>query len=96
MTDRADEEEAQRRARLVMDLQAEVMDDWCRAQLGKTLRVLVQGYDEEADLLWGRSWADSPEIDGRVLFDGEAEPGCFADIQINAVTEDGDLVGVLV
>lgn len=96
MTDRVDEEEAQRRAQLVMDLQAEVMDDWCRAQLGKTLRVLVQGYDEEADLLWGRSWADSPEIDGRVLFDGEAEPGCFADIQINAVTEDGDLVGVLV
>ena len=95
MTDRVDAEEAQRRADLVMELQAGIMDDWCAAQVGRTLRVLVQGYDEEAMLLWGRSWADSPDIDGRVLFEGEAEPGAFADIRITAVTEDGDLMGVL-
>ena len=37
--------EAQRRAELVMELQAGIMDDWCRAQVGKTLPVLVQGYN---------------------------------------------------
>ena len=95
MEDRVDAEEAQRRADLVMELQAGIMDDWCAAQVGRTLRVLVQGYDEDVCLLWGRSWADSPDIDGRVLFEGEAEPGTFADIRITAVTEDGDLLGVL-
>ena len=95
MTDRVSYEEAQRRAELVMELQAEIMDDWCARQVGKTLRVLVQGTDAESGLLWGRSWADSPEIDGRVLFSGEAEPGSFANIKITAVTEDGELWGEL-
>ncbi len=95
MTDRVEPEEAQRRAELVMELQTEIMDDWCAAQVGKTLRVLVQGVDEESGLLWGRSWADSPDIDGRVLFSGEAEPGGFAEIKITAVTEDGELWGEL-
>ncbi len=95
MTDRVEPEEAQRRAELVMELQAEIMDDWCAAQVGKTLPVLVQGVDDESGLLWGRSWADSPDIDGRVLFSGEAEPGCFAEVKITAVTEDGELWGEL-
>ena len=95
MTDRVSSEEAQRRAELVMELQAGVMDDWCGKQVGRTLRVLVQGQDAETGLLWGRSWADSPEIDGRVLFSGEAEPGSFADVYITAVTEDGELWGEL-
>ena len=95
MTDRVDAGEAQRRADLVMELQAEIMDDWCENQVGKTLRVLVQGRDAESGLLWGRSWADSPEIDGRVLFSGEATPGEFTDVHITAVTEDGDLWGEL-
>ena len=95
MTDRVDEEEAARRAELVMELQSEIMDEWAAAQVGKTIRVLCQGYDEDVMLLWGRSWADSPDIDGRVLFSGEVQPGDFCDILITAVTEDGDLLGEL-
>lgn len=95
MHDRVDEAEAQRRAALVMELQAEIMDDWCRAQVGKTLPILVQGYDDESLLLWGRSWADSPDIDGRVLIQGEAAAGTIVPVLITAVTEDGDLLGEL-
>ena len=34
--------------------------------MGKTMEVLVDGYDEEFEQFYGRTFADSPEIDGRV------------------------------
>jgi len=40
MTDRCDEDEALRRQELVMDIQAEIMDEWSRAFEGKIISVL--------------------------------------------------------
>ncbi|MEI3061642.1 MAG: hypothetical protein V8S72_01240 [Oscillospiraceae bacterium] len=42
-----DEDEARRRADLIMQLQAPIMDDFCQSFVGKTIRVLCVGYDEE-------------------------------------------------
>ena len=92
MPDRCDEEEARRRAALVMELQAEVMDDWNEARVGETLPVLCEGYDEARGCQWGRSAADSPDIDGRVFFDGEAVPGQLVAVRVTA-TDGGDLIG---
>ena len=58
-----DFEEAQRRADLIMELQAPIMDEFCASFIGKTLDVLCEGYDEESGLFYGRSYADSPEIE---------------------------------
>ena len=83
---------AQRRAELVMELQAQIMDAFCDSFVGRTLRVLCQDYDEESGLLVGRSYADSPDIDGLVFFEGETEPGEMCDVLIDSA-EDGFLYG---
>ena len=88
----ADAEEAQHRAELVMDLQGRIMDDFCQGLVGKTLRVLCLETDPETGLLSGRSYADSPDIDGCVLFEGSCPEGEFADVLITSA-EDGILYG---
>ena len=35
------------------------------SQVGRTLPVLVDGYDADAKRVVGRTWADAPEVDGR-------------------------------
>ena len=92
MTDRCDEDEASRRAEIVMGIQAEIMDEWSRDFVGKTVRVLCEGYDEEIGLQFGRSYADSPDIDGVVFFSGECAAGEFAEVEITETT-DGEWFG---
>jgi ribosomal protein S12 methylthiotransferase len=75
-----------------MELQAEVMEDFCRSRIGQIIRVLCEGFDEEKGCLYGRSEADSPEIDGLVYFRGWCEPGEMTSVRVTE-TFDGDLVG---
>lgn len=88
-----DFETAQRRAELIMQLQSEIMEEFCRSQVGKTLRVLCEGYDEEQKMFFGRSYADSPDIDGLVFFDGAGCEGNIVDVKITAITDECFLVG---
>ena len=87
-----DEGEAQRRADLIMELQAPIMDDYCNSFLGKTIRVLYEYYDEESGYHVGRSYADSPDIDGLVLFSGDCAEGDMVDVLITD-TDEGLLIG---
>ena len=88
----ADEEEARRRADLILELQAPIMEDFCQSFVGRTLEVLCEGYDEDSGLLTGRCYADSPDIDGQVLFEGDAPEGEMVNVVIDS-TEDGLLFG---
>lgn len=88
-----DFETAQRRAELIMQLQSEIMEEFCRSQVGKTLRVLCEGYDEEQKMFFGRSYADSPDIDGLVFFDGAGCEGNIVDVKITAITDEFFLIG---
>ena len=90
MTDRVDEDTAARRAELIMDMQAGIMDDYYASRIGTTLRVLCTG--EDGAYLTGRSYADSPDVDGTVFFEGDCVPGNFADVKITGLM-DGELVG---
>lgn len=89
-----DEETAVRRAEIVSELQSRIMDAYNEARLGTTMEVLCEGYDPEMEQYFGRTYADSPDIDGRVVFDSEraVRPGSFVQVQITGVA-DGDLVG---
>ena len=87
-----DFEEAQRRAELIMELQAPIMDDFCNSFIGKTIKVLYEYYDEENGWHVGRSYADSPDIDGQVLFSGDCEEGDMVNVLITSA-EDGLLYG---
>ena len=54
--------------------------------------MLCEGYDEEIGLQFGRSFADSPDIDGIVFFSGECAAGEFAEVEINEIA-DGEWYG---
>ena len=87
-----DESEARRRADLIMELQAPIMDDYCNSFLGKTIRVLYEYYDEGSGYHVGRSYADSPDIDGLVLFSGDCAEGDMVEVLITD-TDEGLLIG---
>ena len=87
-------EVAQKRAELVEMLQSGIMDDYNASMIGKTMEILVDGYDEELEQFYGRTYADSPDIDGRVWL-ATQEPireGDFVKVQIDGCI-DGDLSG---
>ena len=92
-----DSEVAQERARMVESIQSRIMDDYNESMIGKTLEVLIDGYDEEFTQFFGRTYADSPEIDGRVWIASEESlvEGTFIKVCIDGII-DGDLSGYLV
>jgi len=89
-----DNDTAAARAEQIELIQSGIMDDYNAAMVGKNLEVLVDGYDEEVEQFFGRTYADSPEIDGRVWLSSE-EPlreGTFVMVKIDGCV-DGDLSG---
>lgn len=90
--DYPDAEIAQKRAELINELQAQIMDEYCSAQIGRTLEVLCEDYDEDYQMYVGRSYADSPDIDGLVFFEGEGREGDIVNVTITHV-QDGYLFG---
>ena len=91
MPDRCSTEEAQRRAELCMEIQAEIMDGFAETFIGRELDVLVMGREPDGTP-WGRSEYDSPDIDSRVIFSGDAAPGDMVRVRIDSV-DDGELIG---
>ena len=88
MPDQVPPEVAEARAEELMALQLEVMRGFHERCVGRTLDVLVDGYDESGEFLVGRSYADAPEVDGRVLLAKEsAAPG---DLVRAKITSAGD------
>ena len=92
-----DADVAKQRAMMVETIQSAIMDDYCQSLLGQTMDVLVDGYDEEYEQYFGRTFADSPEIDGRVWIASEDDlsEGDFIRVEIDGLI-DGDLSGFIV
>ena len=95
--ERVDTEEAVRRAELVVDIQSRIMDEWNGEMQGQVLEVLCEGFDGQSMSYVGRSYAESPDIDGRIYFTAEGEPeaGAFVQVRITGAM-DGELTGELV
>ena len=85
------------RAQMVESIQSRIMDDYSESMIGQVVEVLVDGYDPEFTQYYGRTYADSPEIDGRVWIASEDDlsEGTFVKVQIDGITE-GDLSGYVV
>ena len=92
-----DNEIAQSRAQFVETIQSAIMDEYNAAIIGKSLDVLVDGYDQEYEQYFGRTYADSPEIDGRVWIATQEDisEGDFVKVCIDGLI-DGDLTGYIV
>ena len=93
-----DEEVKAHRAELIMDRQMEIMERQGMDLIGKTLEVLVEGYDRYAECWFGRSWRDAPDVDGKIFFTtGGKRPrlGSFVQVMVEDCM-DCDLTGRLV
>ncbi|MFR7892949.1 MAG: hypothetical protein ACLU38_01585 [Dysosmobacter sp.] len=62
-------EEAQRRAELAVDVQSDIIDAYNDSILGEEREVLCEGYDPQAQMFYGRSYAESP-----ISTDGSGSP----------------------
>ena len=95
--DYPDHEVAVRRAEVLEMIQSEIMDEYNASMIGKKLEVLVEAYDAENEQYYGRTYADSPDIDGRVWLacDEPLTEGTFVTVCIDGCV-DGDLAGYVV
>ena len=95
--DQIDEQVKQDRLDILMREQTEINEALNREKVGKVIDVLCEDYDPVAEVHFGRSAADAPEIDGKVYFQSETRvaPGTFVRVKVREVL-DYDLYGVLV
>ena len=83
----------QERYERLMELQQNISLQVNQSYVGKTLDVLVEGFDNGISI--GRSYRDAPEIDGLVFIEGKAKTGEIVPVRITGAMAY-DLTGVLV
>ena len=78
----------------VMRVQKQIHKKHNKMLVGKTLKVICEGYDKVSEYFYGRSEYDCPDIDGKVYFlsSRNVAEGEFVNIRINE-TADYDLIG---
>ena len=94
LMDRPDAETAARRAELIADIQSRIIDDFNKSRVGSFATVITEGFID--GWYYGRSRAESPDVDGYIWFEGNrAGVGDFVDIKITGA-EDGELSGEMI
>ena len=80
-----DDETKRRRQEIIMTLQETVNEELIQRRLDTEMQVLVEGYDRLNKCYYGRTYADAPDIDGKVFFmspDKKYKPGDMVNVQI--------------
>lgn len=98
LPDQVDEEEKERRAEIITEMQMDISEEKSAAYIGQTLSVLVEGFDRYAECWFGRSWMDAPDVDGKIFFTTNGRRPVLGHF-VPVVMEDcmsGDLTGSLV
>ena len=95
--DQIDEQVKQDRYDLLMRAQLTVSEAYNQSRVGKTFRVLCEGWDPVAGSHFGRSYAEAADIDGKIWFstnrkDLRIAEGEMIDVKITEAM-DYDLVG---
>lgn len=95
--DQIDEETAERWRNEIMELCQEISLDKNETMIGKTIKVIIEGYSPEEDVYVGRTYKDAPGVDGLVFVECDYEliSGSIVDVIIN---EAGpyDLIGKII
>ena len=94
LPDQIPEKLKRKRYDALMREQRKIHTAYNRAQVGKTLAVVCEGYDTVSESYYGRSYADAPDIDGRVFFSAprRVREGELVRVEVSEVL-DYDLVG---
>ena len=84
LPEQIDEDVKNARQEVLMEAQSVVSGEVQQNRLGKVVEVLCEGYDEENLMYYGRSQADSLEVDGTVYFaaSDEVKIGEFVYVRI--------------
>ena len=93
--DQIDEQTKQDRYDTLMDLQLQIATELNEAKIGTVQKVLCEGFDAVSEMFYGRSYADAPDIDGKIYFSGVAKQGEFCAVRITEVL-DYDLIGEVI
>ena len=96
--DQVDEQVKQDRVDIVMAEQSRISEELNRKKTGEVLEVVSEGWDEVSGAYFGRSYADAPEIDGKVYFRAKkntVSDGEFVRVRVTEAV-DYDLVGEIV
>ena len=96
LTDDVAEEEKERRAARIMQIQEQISLENNLKRVGQTMRVIVDG--RQGNYYVARSQYDSPEVDQEILIPAEKRRlrrGCFYDVLITDA-EDYDLFGEVI
>ena len=95
--DQIDEDVKQERYDILMREQLHITEAKNENLIGKRMTVLCEAYDPAAEIYYGRTAADAPDIDGKVYFKNalgkkRIEPGTFVQVEIEEAV-DYDLIG---
>ena len=96
LTDDVSEEEKERRAARIMQIQEQISLENNLSRVGRVMRVIVDS--RQGDYYVARSEYDSPEVDQEILIPCELRQlrrGCFYDVRITGA-EDYDLFGEVI
>lgn len=96
LTDDVPEEEKERRAARIMQIQEQISLENNLSRVGRVMRVIVDS--RQGDYYVARSEYDSPEVDQEILIPCELRQlrrGCFYDVRITGA-EDYDLFGEVI
>ncbi len=91
---RVDPQTKQDRYDILMQTQLTVTEEQNESKIGNTYTVICDGFDTVAEIYYGRSYQDAPDVDGRVYFTSKkkVDVGQFVDVKITEAI-DYDLVG---
>lgn len=89
-----EEVKVEREERL-MELQRPISVEINQSYVGRTLDVMIEGYDSENNMSVGRSYRDAPEVDGYVFIEEQHEVGSMVPVRITGGLPY-DLMGVSV
>jgi ribosomal protein S12 methylthiotransferase len=97
MPDQVHHKKKKSRKDAIMLAQQKIHNDHNAAMIGKTYRLLCEGYDSAAESYFGRTYADAPDIDGKVYFTSyrRIKDGEMVNVKIIDVL-DYDLIGKVV
>ena len=93
-----DEQIKQDRYDILMQTQLTVAEELGAAKVGSVQTVLCDGFDTVAEVYYGRSYADAPDVDGKVYFTSprrKINTGAFVQVKITEAM-DYDLVGEVI
>ncbi len=94
MDDQVDEEVKNRRAEIITEQEALIIDSWSESMVGREIDVLVDGFDRYADCFFGRSAYDAPEVDPCVFFTAAEKPRAGEIVRVRITDHiDCDLTG---